>query len=101
MSRKDTQGALRTSTATLPAVSVGSYPSPHPASGATRASEACVRVEVNGRPLLLPEHALCAGLSDLRLATGAGAGLEDYAAGVALVLAALERRCILSFRRAG
>ncbi len=58
-----------------------------------------VQVWVSGVRRWLPEHALCAGLSDLRLATGARASLEDYGRGVALVLEALancgeeERQC--------
>jgi hypothetical protein len=57
--------------------------------------EPVVRVLVLGRPLALPEPALREGLSDLRLATGARASLEDYGRGVALVLAALANRNML------
>jgi hypothetical protein len=46
----------------------------------------------------LPEHALCDGLSDLRLATGEHVGLRDYASAVAVVLSALERGSVLKFR---
>lgn len=53
-------------------------------------SERTVRVLVSGRPVALPERALRAGLLDLRLATEARAGLEDYAVGVGLVLSASE-----------
>src|ERR1700722_1771671 len=59
------------------------------ASAHVQLQERVVRMWVSGRLLLLPEHALCAGLSDLRLATGARASLEDYGRGVALVLGAL------------
>ena len=55
------------------------------------ASEAMVAVRVGDRVLQIPEHVLSAGLSNLRLATGACAGIEDYAVGVGLVLWALER----------
>ena len=66
-----------------------SPPAPH--------QEPVVWVSVSGRRLALPERALCAGLSDLRLATEARAGVADYAAGVALVLSALETRGIVVF----
>lgn len=48
-----------------------------------------VQVLVLGVPLSLPEHALRAGLSDLRLATEAHVGLRDYASAVAITLGAL------------
>ena len=69
-----------------PVASPVSPPAAHP--------EPVVRVLVLGRPLALPERALCEGLSDLRLATGARASLEDYGRG-ALVLAALANRNML------
>jgi hypothetical protein len=66
-----------------------------PQRGAGR--ERVVQVLVLGRPLLLPEPALREGLSDLRLATGARASLEDYGRGVALVLAALASQNVVAF----
>jgi hypothetical protein len=62
------------------------------------AEEPLVSVTVNGRLVRLPERALSVGLSDLRLATEAHVGLADYAEGVGLVLAALERCSLLAFR---
>jgi hypothetical protein len=59
--------------------------------------EPVVLVSVLGRPLALPEPALREGLSDLRLATGARASLENYGRGVALVLAALASRGVVAF----
>jgi hypothetical protein len=58
--------------------------------------EPVVRVSVLGHHLLLPVPALSEGLSDLRLATGGRASLEDYATGVALVLTALARRGLIA-----
>jgi hypothetical protein len=55
-----------------------------------------VQVSVLGRRLQLPELALSAGLSDLRLATGEYVGMEDYATGVALVLEVLARQGLIS-----
>jgi len=55
-------------------------------------------VHVGSRVVLLPRHALCAGLSDLRLATRECVGLQDDAAGVGRVLAELERVDVLRFQ---
>ena len=57
-----------------------------------------VLVSVLGRPLVLPEHALSEGLSDLRLTTEVYVAREDYARGVAHVLSALARDGITIFR---
>ena len=81
---------------------LGSFGAALPVGRASRHAldlEPVVRVSVLGRLLELPMHALGAGLSDLRLATEARAGLEDYARGVGLVLGALEARGILVFRQ--
>jgi hypothetical protein len=56
-----------------------------------------VRVSVLGRPLALPEHALCDGLSHLALATEGYVGLQDYAEAVALTLGVLARYGIVAF----
>lgn len=58
--------------------------------------EPSVMVSVSGRHFPLPEIALSAGLSDLRLATGEHVGMQDYATGVALVLTVLERLGVLT-----
>lgn len=50
-----------------------------------------VRVVVNGRSLLLPEHVLNDALDPLARSTEGYVSREDYASSVALVLAALER----------
>ena len=61
-----------------------------PALRAALLQERVVRVSALGDRLLLPIDVLSAGLSDLRLATGECASLEDYAEGVGIVLRALE-----------
>ena len=71
--------------------------SPPRASGAQMASGGSVVVQVNGRSVLIPEHALRDGLSDLRLATGVCVGLEDYTEGVALILSALDKSGVIQF----
>lgn len=58
--------------------------------------EPVVRVLVLGVPLLLPEHAVCAGLSHLHLTTEVDVPLDRYAEGVALVLSALARHGIVT-----
>ena len=55
------------------------------------ASEPMVPVLIGREVVQLSEQALCAGLSHLRLSTGERVGLRDYAEGVGLVLAALEK----------
>jgi hypothetical protein len=57
--------------------------------------EPVVLVSVSGGHLALPSLVLSAGLSDLRLATEASVGMEDYARGVGLVLEALAKRSML------
>jgi hypothetical protein len=57
-----------------------------------------VAVNVNGRKLQLPEPALSAGLSYLRLTTEGHVGFDDYAEAVALVLAALENYSLVTLR---
>ena len=60
--------------------------------------EPVVPVLVSGVRLLLPEHALSAGLSDLCLRTEGYVTLAGYAEGVALVLAALANAGLIGLR---
>ena len=61
------------------------------------ASRSTVAVPVGSEVFQLPERALNAGLSHLRLATGEYAGLLDYASSVGVVLEELEKRGLLIY----
>jgi hypothetical protein len=69
-----------------------------PASLCAHHSERFVQLNVNGRPLQVPQNVLNAGASDLQLTTEGYVALADYAASVALVLSALERLRLASFQ---
>jgi hypothetical protein len=53
---------------------------------------------VNSHEIAVPERVLCDALSHLAPATVGHVPVADYAASVAFVLTALERRGVLSFR---
>src|SRR6266567_5834125 len=67
---------------------------PHAAAG-RRVSSASVFVDVNGRRVPIPEQALYAAASALRLSTEGYGDWRDCAAVVALVLSAMERDGVL------
>jgi hypothetical protein len=84
------QAAVRPSTSLLQGHAVD-QPLSLPASRRDARLGPIVPVLVLGVRLLLPAHALHAGLADLRLSSEAHVSLEDYAAGVGLVLLALAK----------